>query len=237
MGWVPLPADEVGKPAGWRGKLAALLAVGTLPFMANGFYQGALLAVPAAFWASEVLLWVVLPLAVWHLTGRLGLATPRELGFSSGVGQGRHPRLRLLFLVLLAPLLLVPAYGLISNVGALIPQGPPPSSFNWWAAQPPRSATALWLAVLVFQSLSAGLVEELYYRSLLRRLIPSTWPVLAYMAISAALFGAVHWERGLVSVVRTTAFGLLAAGLYARWRNIWPLVAGHTAVDLVTLGG
>ncbi|MCP4490417.1 MAG: CPBP family intramembrane metalloprotease [Gammaproteobacteria bacterium] len=90
------------------------------------------------------------------------------------------------------------------------------------------------LIVITYFSLTAGVVEELYFRGLLfRALAGCKNHFLIFIAISPVLFSLVHWESGLANVLSTYLFGLFFAGTYLVFQNIWPLVVGHTVTDLV----
>ena len=92
------------------------------------------------------------------------------------------------------------------------------------------------LATILFFAVTAGVVEEFYYRGLCRELFcQDTRNQTLYVLVSASLFAVAHWEGGTNSIAVSFLMGIFLAGSYLRIRNLWPLVAGHIAVDLYRL--
>jgi len=101
----------------------------------------------------------------------------------------------------------------------VLPQRPP-AMIPWIAAQP----VALRLAI----ALSAGVVEEVFFRGLLQP--------RAGIALSTVLFALAHAAYGEpFLLVGVTLLSLLYAGL-VRWRqSVWAAMAAHTLFDAVQL--
>jgi membrane protease YdiL (CAAX protease family) len=101
----------------------------------------------------------------------------------------------------------------------LLPQQPP-AMIPWLAGQP----IALRLAI----ALSAGTVEEVFFRGLLQP--------RAGIALSTALFALAHAAYGEpFLLVGVTLLSLLYAGL-VRWRqSVWAAIAAHALFDAVQL--
>jgi membrane protease YdiL (CAAX protease family) len=109
-------------------------------------------------------------------------------------------------------------YALFAGERALPTQAP--EMIAWIAGLP--------VAVRVAVSLSAGLVEEAFFRGFLQPRVG--------IAFSTFLFVLAHasYEQPFM-LVGLTFLSLLLAGL-VRWRqNIWPAVVAHAAFDLVQL--
>lgn len=196
----------------------------------NGFYLGAAWRVsPALFWALDLAQFVVVPwLSLWALQRFAGVA-PRHYGLGPIVGrQG-------VFLALIAfPLVIVVCvlgYGLAKILALFTPWGWQASAFLYSRAIPGSPAGAL--AVLLYLSLTAAFVEEIFYRGLPALFLSRP----LYPLVSAAAFALIHWESGTREVVATFLLGLLLAALYLRLRNLWPFVAGHAVTDMLAFTG
>ena len=137
---------------------------------------------------------------------------PRELGIGLVVGIGA-------WLVTLGVLLAVALF-LWQVVGEeALPKEPPPV-IPWIAALP------LWLRLLL--SLSAGVVEETFFRGFLQPRVG--------IAASTILFVLAHasYEQPLM-LVGVALLSLIYA-LLVRWRqNIWPAIAAHALFDAIQL--
>lgn len=149
------------------------------------------------------------------LARQVGLAAPsplREIGVGLVFGVGAW----------LAVLVGVVAVALaVSALGGqeALPQKPP-AMIPWIAAQP----MALRLAI----ALSAGVVEEIFFRGLLQP--------RAGVVLSTALFALAHAAYGEpFLLVGVTLLSLLYAGL-VRWRqSVWAAIAAHVLFDAVQL--
>jgi len=201
-------------------------------FLVGTFFRRDLYAHSAAlYWAFDIIKFVVLPVAALAILVRVYGIRPRDYGVR-GVAKnetwGQFIGL-IVFLVLildlvyyatwysawlvLRPELVAPFYKQINPTGLL------------------RLPTALYLAV------TAGFVEEVFFRGLpllyLERKFGTALPRKSYVLGTAVIFGVVHWGNGLLEVVATFAFGLLAATLYLRLRDLWPLIGAHIVIDMV----
>lgn len=87
--------------------------------------------------------------------------------------------------------------------------------------------------VLVLSTIAAAFVEELLFRGILltrlEELLNNVW---AGILISAALFAGAHAYQSLLGVVSAFAMGLFYGIVFAKTRSIWPMVIGHTFVNL-----
>ncbi len=92
---------------------------------------------------------------------------------------------------------------------------------------------------IIYLSVSGGVIEEVYFRGLLRYLWVSRFGKsrhqLGFIMISALLFGLAHWEGGLTKIVWTFLWGVIAARLLIWAGNLWPLIIAHVLTDLVYL--
>ncbi len=186
-------------------------------------------AVWPLFWVHGVLL---LALVVWWGAGFVGLDRDRSAGAPTGsrllglsverfgrelaIGVGAGV---VAWLGVLAMLLVVGSLVTAWGAEALLPEHPP-ALVVWVAALP--------VAVRVAVSLSAGFVEELFFRGLLQARIG--------VGASTVLFAVAHLgyrQPFLLLGVVMLSFGF--AGL-VRWRrNLWPAIAAHAVFDGVQL--
>jgi membrane protease YdiL (CAAX protease family) len=106
-----------------------------------------------------------------------------------------------------------------AGAGDLVPATPPPL-IAFVAGQP------VWLRLAI--SLSAGLVEELFFRGFLQPRL-GIW-------VTTGLFVLAHAAYGAPAMFVTVAFLSLAYGWLARRRgSVWAAVAAHTLFDAVQL--
>lgn len=79
-----------------------------------------------------------------------------------------------------------------------------------------------------------AVAEELVFRRLFADiagpLFRSEW---AMVAISAVLFGAIHWSAGVGSVVCAALAGVVLMVLMRRSGSLWPPVAAHYLANLI----
>lgn len=174
---------------------------------------------------------LVVTLAGWYLLGfagpgrpmsggfspaaQLGLRAPsigREIGLGIGLGVG-------IWAVVLAALVAIGAILFATGQGDLLPKSPPP--FVPWLASRP------WLLRLAI-SLSAGLVEEAFFRGFLQ-------PRLG-IAASTACFALAHLSYGEPFLLVGVTLLSIVYGLLVRWRqSIWAAAAAHALFDGVQL--
>ncbi|KAB2958307.1 MAG: CPBP family intramembrane metalloprotease, partial [Thermoanaerobaculia bacterium] len=146
---------------------------------------------------------------------QLGLAAPsrlREIGLGVVFGVGA-------WFVVVVGLVLVALSVTALGGEALLPQQPPPA-IEWIAGQPFLLRVAL--------ALSAGVVEELFFRGLLQPRVG--------LLFSTALFALAHlsYDQPFV-LVGVTALSVLY-GLLVRWRqSLWAAITAHALFDGIQL--
>ena len=227
-GFSASPDGVLRRGAAWTG-LAIGLYLGV--FLALGALGVEIAWSPPASSASLFLVHVILLLsmALWFGLGvagadlsepglvarQLGLSAERpvfELLVGAGVGLG----------IWAAVLTCVVAFGiLLSGVGleGALPGGMPPM-VEWIIAQP------LWLRLLV--SLSAGVVEELFFRGFLQ-------PRIGLVG-ATVLFALAHLGYGEPFMLFGITLLSLSYGLLAKWRgSIYASIAAHAVFDAVQL--
>jgi len=146
---------------------------------------------------------------------QLGLVTPRparEVGIGLGLGLLAWP-------VLIACLLLAWAVLLAVGGESLLPREPP-ALIVWIAGLP------IWLKVAV--ALSAGVVEEVFFRGFLQPRVG--------IGVSTLLFVLAHlsYDQPFM-LVGITVLSLFFSGLVWWRQNLWPAIAAHFLFDAVQL--
>jgi len=225
------PSSRPEDPAPKRLALAALIIVGVLPFELNGIYNPLLAADPPYFWLADFAAYSVLPLFIFLIGTRFKIFTARQAGFHSDIlwpDQGR----KLLFCMFLLPFLMGIGYILFWSIGnRLFSQFPGQVYFSYHSMLGDFSLARIPKAI--FLSLTAGVVEEFYYRGLFRLLFKRGWlNAILYVLISSLVFSSVHWEGGNAQLFATFWFGVMAAIFYLWIGNLWPLVWAHFLSDL-----
>lgn len=176
-----------------------------------------------ALFANHVLL--LATAAVWFVAGyagsgerftaQVGLVARRlrvELGLGALFGIGSW--LLVILVALFAAQLVIGAGG-----EDLIPQRPP-AAIAWIVGLP--------IAVRAGLALSAGVVEELFFRGLLQ-------PRMG-IAVSTLLFAVAHLAYGQPFLVLGVTVLSLLYGLLVQWRqSIWAAIVAHFLFDAVQL--
>lgn len=205
--WTPAPAPELAAPLP---EADAVLAEGVPP-VAEGVDSGAPLA-------SEIAPPAPPPAPVSlgrQFLAQFGFLAPsvgREIGLGVLLGTGAWV---VVLVTILAVALLIVAMG-----GEEVLPKQPPALIPWIAGLP--------LAIRALISLSAGVVEETFFRGFLQPRIG--------IPLSTAFFVLAHFSYGQpFMLVGITLLSLIYAFL-VRWRrNIWAAIAAHTLFDAVQL--
>lgn len=202
--------------------------------LVNGFFASATKEDPIRFWLIDVFQWVLLPaicLTLARTRCRIGpvlydLGSPRSLA---------SPRL-MLFTVASTGVFLTmvfPGYTLLWNhlwsIDDLIRVN---GSYPGFA---PTGILAV--GILLYRSVTAGFVEEIFFRGLLKVAligsVANNRNVANFLVISSILFGVAHWEQGVVATITLCVLGAFAGGLYLLCGSLWPLIVGHIITDIV----
>lgn len=86
--------------------------------------------------------------------------------------------------------------------------------------------------------ITAGLVlvavsEELACRTVMRRALEKvTDSPIVIIAVSAVVFGLIHWSNGIPNIVNATVIGAVFMAAYLRCGTILPLIAAHYVIDI-----
>lgn len=224
-----------------RIELAALLAVGVTPFYLNGFYNARLAENdPRLFWLVDVATWIVLPAILLSVGRWRGLYTAAQLGLSSQVRGSPRPWVLIGLVIAVTYVALRLDIAVVLWARESFPSGWVYSSFQYADVVPPRGPDTGWyrLLALLHLSVTAGVVEELYYRAAFDRLFPRGWvSAVCYVIASSLIFAGAHWEGGVQSLAESFAFGVFAAVVYRATGNVWPLMVGHIVIDWYWFSG
>jgi len=217
---------------GGRHRYLLLAAIGILPFLINGPVNARIAQLPWLYWGFELAIWVVLPTALLLATMRSPGFRFADLGLHLAVSSYRGLPAVLLACLLFSPL----GYGVYVGATALFEHWFPNDGFFHYETMIPESGIGHHAVILYF-ALSAGLVEEFLFRGLLLRAAQEfAHPGLSFMLVSPLAFSLIHWESGLANLCATWVYGLFAAAAYLLMKNLWPLIAGHVATDLLWFG-
>lgn len=144
--------------------------------------------------------------------GFLAPSIPREIGLGVVLGVGA-------WVAVLAGIMAFALALYAAGLGDSLPKQPP-------ALIPFIAALPIALKILI--SLSAGVVEEWFFRGFLQ-------PRMGIL-LSTALFALAHFSYGQPFMLVGITLLSLIYGLLVKWRqNIWPAIAAHTLFDAVQL--
>lgn len=144
--------------------------------------------------------------------GFLAHSIPREIGLGLLLGVGA-------WVVVLAGIMAIGLLLYALGADDAVPKQPP-ALIPFIAGLP--------IAVKVLISLSAGVVEEWFFRGFLQ-------PRMG-LILSTLLFALAHFSYGQPFMLIGITLLSLIYGLLVKWRqNIWPAIAAHTLFDAVQL--
>jgi membrane protease YdiL (CAAX protease family) len=105
------------------------------------------------------------------------------------------------------------------------------------ASMPKITNSAVNVFDLTFGLALVALSEEAIFRGYFYSALHDGLSFRTLMALSAVLFGMIHWSQGLPAIVSTALWGILPMVSLARTRSIIPAVIAHYITNLVSLGG
>ena len=144
--------------------------------------------------------------------GFVAPSIPREIGLGLVLGVGA-------WVAVLAGIMVFALALYAMGFGESLPQQPP-------ALIPFIAGLPIALKILI--SLSAGVVEEWFFRGFLQ-------PRMGIL-LSTVLFALAHFSYGQPFMLIGITLLSLIYGLLVKWRqNIWPAIAAHTLFDAVQL--
>lgn len=90
-----------------------------------------------------------------------------------------------------------------------------------------------WTMVF-YAAISAGLVEEILYKPVLKRALPMRHSARTYVLTATVLFAAAHFEQGWRGFLLAAIFASISAGYYAGGGSLLLLVTAHAFADFLT---
>ena len=204
--------------------------LGVFPFLVNGWINAKIHTNLTLFWGFELFSWVVLPCIIFGYLFKFQHLSWDDLGLHCKINHKKNLGL-LFFLCLLAVLFTYPIDKIFTRIAVAFVGYIPP--YFYYQSMQPNILLLKWLSTIYF-ALSAGIVEELYYRGLFYKIVESTSnPKLLYLLLSPVFFAIAHWEQGADGVLANYIFGVLASLFYLKFKNLWPLIFGHVITDYV----
>jgi membrane protease YdiL (CAAX protease family) len=186
----------------------------------------------AQFWAVDLCSHVIIPIVLLVILWRWNGITPAYLGFTTVVRDKK--RLEFWPAVITYTVLLAAAYFSGYLVGlALENYLNLPRRMAYGLMVPEEKIASI--AVILYFSITAGLFEEIFYRGLYQLAWDFVSPSMSKSVVvisSAIVFAMVHWASGFPAIVGSFLFGLVAAGLFIKQRDLRPLVVGHTLIGV-----
>jgi len=227
-------AARAADPRGARGTACTWLLAA--PFLLinllDGFNKPVLAYDVRVYWAYDVTKWVLLP-AVTLFAMRVWCHV-RAADFGLHGPDQRWSAKALTGLTVLG-IALSMSYFLFDALGERL--YPDSEGFNIDEVMPTGGAVR-WL-VVAYLAGSAGLVEEFFYRGVLRELIAPEGAGIGrasvYVVVSSVLFALSHFEGGAVAIFASGLYGVVVALFALRVRNLVPVIVGHFTIDLISL--
>ena len=217
------------EPMAQRRWLLLCFAMGISPFLINGALNPILVERLILYWLFEIASWVFLPLLLFAIANRKAGLRLAHLGLHAEVRGSKRPLLLFLLCVVSGPLYL---FIYTESLEVFRQYVPGEALFAYQSVVPPggisRVIVGLYLAV------TAGVVEELYFRGLFHRIAESfPAPAAVYLMFSPTLFALVHWEGTPAAIPATFVIGLVASVAFLAARNLWPLIVAHVYADFL----
>lgn len=208
----------------------AVIILFIMPFF-NGVYNGYLEQNPLFFWILDITHYIIIPLCVtFYLFKRSNL---KMINVGLQIPKNKKDWTDLIIHTLLVTICLyIFTSQLFIFFRQVYPSDKYPSVFEMgWMI--PENIGMKYLTT-VYYGITAGLVEEFYYRGLLVFLffLYGMKKSLIVLLISC-IFSLVHWEGGPSSIMSTFIFSLVITSYYVRFKMLWPLVIGHFLFDWI----
>ena len=84
-----------------------------------------------------------------------------------------------------------------------------------------------------FTSITAGIVEEIFYRGFAIWYLTHFMPLWAAVIVSSLMFGLGHSYQGAAGMLKTGVIGLSMAVLYVVTGSIWLPIVAHALLDIL----
>lgn len=206
-----------------------------IPAFLNGFYLPILSENLLLFLLVDILQWTILPIIALDICIRQKkIIAIQHLGFHNLIFHRRNSEYVLLTSFAISFLLFF-CYFEAYRYSKLIFPINYLESFAYQSVIPYKPFL-LSISIVLYMSFSAGLIEETFYRGLLKVIFQDDFHFnYKYILVSSFLFSINHWEGGVRNLFATFIFGIVTSILYLKIKNIWPIVIGHTIIDIYAL--
>ena len=200
-----------------------------IPHTLNGFYMPYLAQHLTAYWIVELFTWTVLPLIGIYWIVKKTSFTLGDIGLRLKTTTSKLPII--LALAVVSVLFASPLYIKSWHAATVIfDENYFHYGFEYTDVIP--SSGYMHYAVALFFSLSAGIVEEIYYRGILRLFWGNNnRSILSYILVSSLIFSSIHWEGGIYNLFATFSFGVFMSILYLCSKSLVPGILGHAYSD------
>lgn len=183
-----------------------------------------------AFWVADTFQHLILPVLVLYLLCKFFNIKPKDYGlFKPGAG---YPAWEMIGASIFAAVILIIISTVFWFAGLLI-FGNQDFIFAFNLVVPDN---AYHFLVVVYLALTAGVIEEIFYRGLAWKVASGINRVrlrkFIYVVFGSIIFSSLHWEQGFAGLLSTFAFGVAAALFYLQLKNLWPMIGAHTLVDV-----
>ncbi len=91
------------------------------------------------------------------------------------------------------------------------------------------------IVLLVAISITAAFNEELFFRSWLLEKYEQSIGSIAVVLLSSCLFASIHLWQGPPVVIFSFFIGVLYAGVYLKFRNVWILIGAHSIHNVLAI--
>lgn len=215
-----------------RHELFYLLLIGLAPLELNGFYNRYLFHYPFFYWMVELITWILIPSVIYFVGIKKHYFSNHDLGFHFQI-FGKQSLLAFIVCQIIA-FIFMPYLNSLSNYYSRIifPTNWGKIPFDYRNVIP--SGGVGKVLVLAYMAITAGIVEELYFRSIFRLLFNNSLRgIISYIFISSLIFSSAHWEGGITALLSTFLFGFVFSVIYVSIKNVWPLILGHACTDFL----
>lgn len=202
-----------------------------LPFEINGLvYQN--ISSIKVFWIFYIITWIVIPLIIYFIIIKTKLLNNNELGLIPNF-QNNLDEYKFAILFTVTPFLLVVSYLIlcykISPI--LFPDNYFAINNNYYYFLNNTPVNKLLIAF--FFSITAAVVEEIFYRGVLRSIFNNKY---TYIFVSSLIFSSVHWEGGIRNLFDSFVFGLICSIYFVIYPILWPIIIGHFITNFIIYG-
>lgn len=209
--------------------MALIFLGGFLPLFLNGFYNGIIAQSAIFYWPVDLITWILVPCLLMYLY-RIRGGKFRALGFIWPIFG--FDIFKIFIYIAIWSFILLSAFKIGRSAGeSLFDRNYLKTGFSYINLIPNTGFGGI--AVWIYFSLTAGIVEEVFFRGLLRRFFAQNrMGAVFFVVTSTVLFSAIHWENGVNDMLATAAFGFGACVCYSLHGNILVPITAHFVADL-----